>query len=170
MSPIAPYLKLRSVVVFSVIATYRVRAKIAAHSKDRMDARMRGILVLALMALSDFLAQAQIIPSGWSGCTVPGGKGMICNGIAAPSKEQGKPKLWVADFIVKPGAALEEPSSSSDRLILGINGGDLVNEKAPYLHVSLEKDAVTLMPKEEPFRLRNTSSDEVKFRLIEIQR
>jgi hypothetical protein len=38
------------------------------------------------------------------------------------------------------------------------------------LHVSLEKDSVTLMPKEQPFRLRNKGSDDAEFRLIEIRR
>lgn len=42
-----------------------------------MDARMWRILVLALVTLSGFIAQAQIIPSGWSGCTVAGEKGSM---------------------------------------------------------------------------------------------
>jgi hypothetical protein len=79
-------------------------------------------------------------------------------------------KLFVTHFTIAPGAAVEEPSSSSDCLIIGINGGDLVNEKPPFLHVSLEKDAVTLMPKEQPFRLRNKGSQDVEFRLLEIRR
>lgn len=45
-----------------------------------------------------------------------------------------------------------------------------MNEKAPFLHVSLQKDSVSLMPKEQPFRLRNKGSTDVKFRLIQIQR
>lgn len=53
---------------------------------------------------------------------------------------------------------------------MSISGGDLLNEKAPFLHVSLEKDNVTLMPKEQPFRLRNKGSDNVEFRMIEIRR
>jgi len=98
---------------------------------------------------------------------------MSCNGIVSPeTKEEGKklPKLFITDFILEPGAALDQPSSSSDCLLVGINGGDLVNENAPFLHVSLEKDSVTLMPREQPFRLRNKGSDTVEFRLIEIQR
>ena len=36
-------------------------------------------------------------------------------------------------------------------MIIGINGGDLLNEKAPFLYVALAKDHVTLMPKDKNF-------------------
>jgi len=82
---------------------------------------------------------------------------MACNGIGVPDTDKGKnlPTLTVTHFTVEPGAAIEQPTPSRDCLIIGINGGGLVNEKLPLLHVSLEKDVVTLMPKEQPFRLRN---------------
>jgi hypothetical protein len=79
-------------------------------------------------------------------------------------------RLVVTHFRMEPGAAVAEPGPSSDCLIIGINGGDLVNEKPPFLHVSLEKDAVTLMPKGGHFGLRNNSSEGVEFRLLEIRR
>jgi len=107
------------------------------------------------------------------GCTVTAAGGMACNGIGAPetSEEKNKaPRLFVTHFALEPGAALDQPSSSSDCLIMGINGGDLLNERWPRLHVSLEKDSVTLMPREKPFRLRNKGSENVEFRLIEIRR
>jgi hypothetical protein len=98
---------------------------------------------------------------------------MSCNGIGDGNQEENEkkiPKLFVTHFLLEPGAAFEQPSSSSDCLIIGINGGDLPNEKLPLLHVSLEKDSVTLMPKEQPFRLRNKGADNIEFRLIEIRR
>ena len=97
---------------------------------------------------------------------------MSCSGIGAPDAEKGNnlPKLFATYFTVEPGAAVETPRSSSDCLIIGIKGGDLVNEKPPFLHVSLEKDVVTLMPKEQEFRLRNKGSQDVEFRLLEIRR
>lgn len=135
---------------------------------------MRTTLTLALVALcGPAIATAQVISSENLGCTVVAAGGMACNGIGVDKiKEEEKklPKLFVTRFTLEPGAALEEPSSSSDCLIIGINGGDLLNEKMPLLHVSLERDSVTLMSKEQPFRLRNKGSDNVEFRLIEIRR
>jgi hypothetical protein len=135
---------------------------------------MRSTLTLALLTLYCLAcATAQVISSGNMGCTVVAPSGMACNGIGTlGTKEEEKklPKLFITHFILEPGAALDQPSSSSDCLLIGLNGGDLLNEKAPFLHVSLEKDSVTLMPREQPFRLRNKGSDTVEFRMIQIQR
>jgi hypothetical protein len=98
---------------------------------------------------------------------------MSCNGIGTYDPKYGEqklPKLLVTHFIIEPGAVLERPSSSTDVVIIGINGGDLLNEKAPFLPVSLAKDDVTLMPKEQEFRLRNTTSAIVELRMVAIQR
>ena len=133
---------------------------------------MRTLVVLALLCGAGS-ASAQVISSSNLGCTVVAPSGMSCNGIGIPeTKSAGKhtPKLYITNFVLEPGAVLEQPSSSSDCMLVGINGGDLVNEKTPFLHVSLEHDSVTLMPKEQPFRLRNKGSDKVEFRMIEIRR
>lgn len=136
-----------------------------------MDQPMRRILVAAVVALcGSLIAPAQVSSSGNLSCTLVAAGGMACNGIGGPDRDEKLPKLYVTYFIVERGAALDSPSSSSDCLIMGISGGDLLNEKAPFLHVSLEKDNVTLMPKEQPFRLRNKGSDNVEFRMIEIRR
>ncbi|MBV9075836.1 MAG: hypothetical protein JOZ10_19605 [Acidobacteria bacterium] len=135
---------------------------------------MRTIFVLVFVALCGTeLARAQVTSSANLACTVVGVGGMACNGIGVPpSSEDNKksPRMFVTRFTLEPGAALDQPSSSSDCLIVGIDGGDLVNERAPQLHVSLEKDSLTLMPREKPFRLRNKSAKSVEFRLIEIAR
>lgn len=130
---------------------------------------MSGIaLGLAIMV------SVQVSPSGNMVCTVVGTGGLSCNGpgpIATRNdREKKSPQLLDGLFIVKPGAALDQPNPFVDCRIVGIARGDLVNEKAPFLHVSLQKDSVTLMPKEQPFRLRNRGPMDVKFRLIQIQR
>ena len=132
---------------------------------------MRAMLTF-LALIGPAIAAAQITSSGNLGCTVFAAGGMSCNGIGTPEAELGKnlPKLFVTHFTIASGAVLEKPGASSDCLIVGINGGDLVNEKPPFLHVSLEKESVTLMPKEQPFRLRNKSAASVEFRLLEIRR
>ena len=131
-------------------------------------------LILALVTLyAPAIVTAQVTSSSNLGCTVVAAGGMSCNGIGIPetkNEEKKAPKLFVTHFILEPGATLDQPSTSSDCLIIGINGGDLFNDKVPLLHVSLEKDAVTLMPRDQPFRLRNKGSDNVEFRLIEVRR
>jgi hypothetical protein len=116
---------------------------------------MRGVFVIALSVLYGcMVAPAQIISEANLGCTAIAGGGMSCNGIGTYDPKYGEqklPKLLVTHFIIEPGAVLERPSSSTDVVIIGINGGDLLNEKAPSLHVSLAKDDVTLMPKEQEF-------------------
>jgi hypothetical protein len=132
---------------------------------------MRSMLAFILL-FGPAMATAQVSSSANLGCTVVAPSGLGCNGISVPDTETVKdlPKLYVTHFRMEPGAAVEEPGPSSDCLIIGINGGDLVNEKLPSLHVSLEKDAVTLMPKGQSFRLRNNGLEGVEFRLLEIRR
>jgi len=133
--------------------------------------RIALFIVIAVL-VSSFNVMAQVISSANMGCTVIAAGGMACNGIADPAADKDKtlPKLSVTHFVLEPGAALDQPNPSGDCLIAGISGGDLLNEKSPFLHVSLEKDSVTLMPKGLPFRLRNGASAKVEFRLIEIRR
>ena len=135
---------------------------------------MRGIFVIALAVLSSFVVvQAQVISSHNSGCAVNASGGTTCNGIVTPrpkNEEPKLPKLSVTHFTIEPGGAFGSPSSSADFLIIGIQGGDLLNEEAPFRHVSLAKDEMTLLPKGQAFRLRNTTAGKVEFRLVEIQR
>jgi hypothetical protein len=69
-----------------------------------------------------------------------------------------------------PGASFNSWDSEPDRLIFGINGGILVNELTPVGEVSLEKDSVTLMPRELAYRLRNTTSRTIAFRIAQVRR
>jgi hypothetical protein len=129
------------------------------------------IVVLAVLC-SPKIATAQISSSQNLGCTVTASGGIACNGIGAPDTERDKnqPKLSTVHYIVEPDAALDESTASSDYLIIGISGGDLVNEKPPFRHLFLEKDEVNLLPRGQPFHLRNKTSHDVEVRLIQIQR
>lgn len=134
---------------------------------------MRKALVL-LLGLCSPIALPQITSSMSLGCTVVSAGGMVCNGPTEVPKanngEKNLPKLFVTRFTLEPGASLDQPNVSSDCLIVGINGGELVNEREPFLHIPLEKDSVTLLPRQVAFRLRNKSSESVEFRLVEIRR
>ena len=132
-------------------------------------------LVLSFLVLCGHLtAAAQVTSSANLGCTVTSSGGMACNGIGETPKkdcEKNVPKLFVTHFMVEPGAVLDQAENSCcDALIIGINGGDLVNERPPLMYVSLSRDSVTLLPRGEPYLLRNKSSDTVELRLIEIRR
>jgi len=127
-----------------------------------------------LLALPHTKAVAQVTPSTNLGCTVIASGGMSCNGIGVPPKkartaDNKHPDLSVTHFIIEPGAALDRPTNSCDVLILGIAGGELVNERPPAKYLSLAPDSVILLPKGRPFRLRNTSPKDVELRLIEIE-
>jgi hypothetical protein len=131
--------------------------------------------ILAMVALScPAIAVTQVASSLNQGCTVVAPSGMSCDGIGAGDAmkdgEKDHPKLIVTDMKLAPGAFFEDPNDHSDCLVLGISGGDLLNEKTPFRHVSLEKNSVSLMPEGMPFRLRNNGSESVEFRLIEIRR
>lgn len=134
---------------------------------------MRTMIAMAML-FGPAIAVAQVTSSGGMGCTVIAQGGMSCNGLSAVPKDstaevKNGPKLLIWNITLEPGAAFVQ-SNRSDYVVLGINGGELLNEKPPFLHVSLEKDSVILMPKEQPFRLRNTGNESVEFRVIEIQR
>jgi len=126
------------------------------------------------------VGMAQIASSASYGCTVVHG-GMNCDGLVASSRvpsvakspiEEGKkgPTLSILDIRLEPGASFKSTSFPGDCVLLGINGGGLLNEMPPFRHVDLDRNTATLMPRELPFRLRNNSSKTVEFRVIEIQR
>jgi len=105
-----------------------------------------------------------------AGCTVTVG-GMACNG-PQPGKtaHQNPPILMFLLIKLAPGASFDSWDSEPDCLIFGINGGILVNELTPFGEVSLEKDSVTLMPRELAYRLRNTTSRPIEFRIAQVRR
>ena len=134
------------------------------------------ILVAMLALFCPGIAIAQITSSLNMSCTVVAPNGMGCNGIGVaptnPNKddEKDRPTLSVTEMKLAPGAFFESANASSDFLVLGISGGDLLNEKTPFRRVSLERNSAFLMPEGMPFRLRNVGSESVEFRLIEIRR
>jgi hypothetical protein len=67
-----------------------------------------------------------------------------------------RPKLFVTRYILTPGAPLNPRVEGTDVLIVGMNNGELVNEKKPgQRQIDISNGSVMLMPKEEPCLLRN---------------
>ncbi|MGA7924952.1 MAG: hypothetical protein WCA20_03030, partial [Candidatus Sulfotelmatobacter sp.] len=71
-----------------------------------------------------------------------------------------RPKLFVTRCILAPGAPLNPLVEGTDVLIVGMNNGELVNEKkSAQSHVNVSSGLVMLMPKEEPYLLRNIGKE-----------
>jgi mannose-6-phosphate isomerase-like protein (cupin superfamily) len=56
-------------------------------------------------------------------------------------------------------------------LIVGKNNGEVINEKeTPPSHISVYDGSVMLMPKEEPYLLRNIGKEKVELLVIEVRK
>jgi mannose-6-phosphate isomerase-like protein (cupin superfamily) len=63
------------------------------------------------------------------------------------------------------------PLLGSDVLIVGMNNGELVNEKkSPQNHVGVSSGSVMLMPKEERYLLRNIGKESLELLVIEVRK
>jgi len=132
---------------------------------------MRTIFAIAALCWPA-IAIAQVTTSFNSGCTIGPQGSMMCEGLSPGPRKPGAvgPFLSTLYIRLERGASFKSTSFPGDCVLLGINGGGLSNEMAPFRKVDLDKNIVTLMPKEQPFRLRNQSSKTVEFQVIEIQR
>ena len=132
---------------------------------------MRNVLFMIAL-FCPVLAMAQV-PSSYNGSCVVSRDGAIsCEGLGNKPDEAGGDghfKLWNILVTLAPGAAWERPNVIVESIILGIEGGNLINEMAPFRDVPLERNSVTLIQSGKPFRLRNDSSMAVTFRVIEIR-
>ncbi|HTS04668.1 MAG TPA: hypothetical protein VMP68_03725 [Candidatus Eisenbacteria bacterium] len=90
---------------------------------------------------------------------------------SADTVADSRPKLLVTRYILAPGAPLNPPVEGTDVLIVGMNGGELVNEKkSPQNHVNVSSGLVMLMPKEEPYLLRNIGKENLELLMIEVRK
>ena len=128
-------------------------------------------------------APAQVLPISNGSCRVSASGLESCNwmsGIsvakANPSKipdmtDDGQTKLFVTRYILAPGAALNPPVDGNNALVVGMNSGDLVNEKKSLQnHLYMRNGSVILMPKQEPYLLRNTGKQSLELLLIELRK
>lgn len=119
---------------------------------------------LLFVVLVAFGANGQEMPTSSGGCSVSASGVMGCEWLSTPPirwKNGETPKLppkgiFVTRFTLSPGAPLDRMSEGDDVLIVGMGEGELVNEaKVPNNHVNVTNGFVMLMPKEEPYLLRN---------------
>jgi hypothetical protein len=89
----------------------------------------------------------------------------------ADTSPDSRPKLFVTRCILAPGAPLNPLVDGTDMLIVGMNNGELVNEKnSSQSHVNVSNGFVMLMPKEEPYLLRNIGKENVELLVIEVRK
>lgn len=90
--------------------------------------------------------------------------------MSKQSVYNGRPKLIVTRFNLSSGAPLTRMAAGEDELIVGMGSGELMNEaKSPPSHISISEGSVVLMPKEEPYTLRNVGKQEVQVLVVRMQ-
>ena len=145
---------------------------------------MRYVTAFCLFVLlsGSHRAEAQVLPSSDGSCAISTSGALDCAVMSAltlrrvgTTKTAGttadlRPKLSVIRCILAPGAPLN-PLLGSDVLIVGMNNGELVNEKkSPQGHVSVSSGSVMLMLKEEQYLLRNIGKESLELLVIEVRK
>lgn len=70
---------------------------------------------------------------------------------------------------LSPGAPMTRMVAGEDELIVGMGKGELANEaKSPPVDVSVSEGSVFLMPRDEPYKLRNVGKQDVEVLVIRL--
>jgi hypothetical protein len=133
--------------------------------------------------LSGHSSEAQVLPISNGSCGISASGAEDCNSVSAitlrkagttkttDTPADSRPKLFVTRCILAPGAPLNPLVEGTDVLIVGMNNGELVNEKKSLQnHVNVSSGSVMLMPKEEPYLLRNIGKENLELLVIEVSK
>lgn len=136
-----------------------------------------------LILLSGRSSEAQVLPTSNGSCGISASGLESCDWMSAitlrkagktktaDTSADSRPKLFVTRCILAPGAPLNPLVEGTDVLIVGMNNGELVNEKkSPQNHVNVSNRLVMLMPKEEPYLLRNIGKESLELLVIEVRK
>ncbi len=135
---------------------------------------MKSAVSLVAFALcSTLTTTAQIVPNGGCGC---GLAGSIMSCSCGSGMSEGKPSLPIerSQFIetrirISPGALLTKGIAGDDEVFIGMGSGELANEaKSPPVDVPVREGSLFLMPKDEPYRLRNVGKQDLEVRILRI--
>ncbi len=87
------------------------------------------------------------------------------------SIENDRNTLFVTKYILAPGAPLNPPIECDEVLIVGMRAGELRNEKKPsQKRIDVFDGLVMLVPKNEPYLLRNVGEHSLTLLLIEVRK
>lgn len=144
--------------------------------------------ICTFVSMSIVMAAAQITPKSSGSCAVAASGVADCNWISAIEirkrstsqmtdkrsdlAHDSSPTLFLTTFILAPGAPLDSREIvGGEVLIVGRNKGDVVNEKnSPPVHIDVYENLVMLMPKDEPYLLRNVGNASLELLLVEIRK
>jgi hypothetical protein len=142
---------------------------------------MRYVTAFCLfLFLTGHSSEAQVLPTSNGSCGISASGVQSCDWISALRKAgttkkgdtvaDSHPNLSVTGFVLAPGTPLNPLIEGTDVLIVGMNNGELVNEKkSPRRYVSVSNGLVMLMPKEEPYLLRNIGKENLELLVIEVR-
>ena len=130
-----------------------------------------GLIAFALC--SSLTTAAQILPNGGCGCGLSGttmschcGAVVSKNKQNAPSEPSQLLETWLT---ISPDALLTKGILGDDEVFIPMGIGRLVNEaKSPVIQIPIGEVSMFLMPKCEPYRLRNVGKQDLKVRIIRI--
>jgi hypothetical protein len=145
---------------------------------------MRYVTAFCLFVLlSGHSSEAQILPTSNGSCGISASGVESCDWMSAVTLRKAGttktadtvadslPTLFVTRCILAPGAPLNPLAEGTDVLIVGMNDGGLVNEKkSPQSRVNVSSGLVMLMPKEEPYLLRNIGKVNLELLVIEVRK
>jgi hypothetical protein len=144
--------------------------------------------ICVYISISIVTGGAQIMPKSSGSCGVAASGVASCDWISALNVRKAAtsqtadetrdlirdsgPVLFVTTFIFAPGAPLDSREIvGGEVLIVGRNKGEAVNEKkSPPVPINVYEGLVMLMPKDEPYLLRNIGKDNLELLLIEIRK
>lgn len=138
-----------------------------------------GLFVL----LSSLTTAAQILPTSNGSCGIGASGVMSCDWMSAISLRKTdarkttdaaadeSSRLFVTRCTLAPGAPLNPLVEGHEVLIVGMNNGEILNEKkSPPNHLNVSNGLVMLMPKEEPYLLRNIGKENLELLVIEVRK
>ena len=138
-----------------------------------------GLFVFALC--SSLTTATQVPPADSGGCGISSSGTVSCSFLSAMpvKKADGSGAAQNApadgrDFMVirirlSPGAPLTKWFAGEDEVIVGMGKGDLANEaKSPLADIPVSEGSVFLMPKDEPYKLRNVGKQELEILVIRV--
>jgi mannose-6-phosphate isomerase-like protein (cupin superfamily) len=139
-------------------------------------------MLCLVVLVGGLTATAQVLPTSSGSCVAAASSGGChwvstikirkAETITAEVADDSNSELFLTLFRIGPGAPLDSQAIVGGEvvLIVGKNNGEVTNEKKlPSNHIDVYDGLVMLMPKGEPYLLRNVGKDYVDLLVIEVR-